>query len=230
MTNAKKRTLYTIIGVTVLSTQLVTVSALDYHDLEELMIRNEERQLFEEDTYDPSFSKVQMDKLEEQDSDISLERFQRILQGDTAPSSQQENEANCYTSIDREKPNRYCIIDNTPREHTFLVLACPSIADDNDYSNCACAVGIGEPDDAPGTETCNKCTFCRDSTLAYDCRNVAEGTCVGINCRGECVSSLLPEQPLEDLSSTATTTNKQVIGVIYSLSWAIVLSNVLQLL
>ena len=209
-----------VMGVTsFLSIQVTPTLALEYNDLEVFMKRNEEQQqqqLSDLDYNDLTFKKkIRMDAFDDVGT-ISLRQEQvnndlhRILQGADTPSGEQQADANCYSSIDRDKPNRYCVIDDSPRENTFLVLACPTISGDNDYSNCACAVGIGEPEDAPNTETCTKCTFCsRDSTLAYDCRNVAEGTCIGINCNGECVSSLVPEAPLEDLSrseATQTTT------------------------
>jgi hypothetical protein len=61
---------------------------------------------------------------------------------------------------------RYCIFDDTPREDTFLVLSCPNTEDD--LSQCHCTIGVGEPDEAPNTDTCLKCAFCKDGTLAYE--------------------------------------------------------------
>lgn len=119
----------------------------------------------------------------------------RLLQGDVF----QDESAQCYTTGD-QRSSRYCTVDNTPRQDTFLVLACPTSTDD--YSKCACAIGIGNPEDAPDTLTCDQCNFCKDQSLAFDCRNVAEGTCIGYNCKGECISSTEPEEDLELTDAT----------------------------
>jgi hypothetical protein len=114
----------------------------------------------------------------------------------------EDESAQCYTTGGKT-PSRYCTVDDTPRDGTFLVLACPTSTDD--YSKCACAIGIGNSEDAPATRTCDQCNFCKDQSLAYDCRNVAEGTCIGYNCNGECISSLEPEEDLilTDVSGAA---------------------------
>jgi hypothetical protein len=87
------------------------------------------------------------------------------------------SEGQCWSTRDDRKPNRYCIFDDTPREGAFLSLSCPTSRDD--LTQCGCTIGIGDSEDAPNTGTCWKCGFCRDGSLAYDCRNVAEGTCIG---------------------------------------------------
>ena len=106
----------------------------------------------------------------------------RMLQGD-------EFEDVCYTTANPNRPDRYCIIDNTPRDDLFLIITCPTTDSRDEYHECACTIGVGDPLDAPNTDTCLKCGFCTDNTLAYDCRNVADGNCIGVNCRGECISS-----------------------------------------
>eukprot|EP00980_Cylindrotheca_fusiformis_P017650 scaffold5529_cov117-Cylindrotheca_fusiformis.AAC.27 len=86
-------------------------------------------------------------------------------------------EGQCWSTRDDRKPNRYCIFDDTPRNGAFLSLSCPTTSDD--LTQCGCTIGIGDSGDAPNTDTCGKCGFCIDGSLAYDCRNVAEGTCIG---------------------------------------------------
>lgn len=107
------------------------------------------------------------------------------------------------------KNDRYCTFDNIPRESTFLAMQCPDSRGE-DLSKCHCTIGIGEPEEAPNTDTCDQCAFCSDGTLAYDCRNVAEGTCIGRKCNGDCISSteapvdILSEAWTPELSSTLT--------------------------
>ena len=93
----------------------------------------------------------------------------------------------CWSTRDERNPNRYCVFSDTPRDGTFLSLSCPTTKDD--LSQCSCSIGIGDAQDAPNTDTCWKCGFCRDGSLAYDCRNVAEGICIGRTCLDDCVSS-----------------------------------------
>ena len=93
----------------------------------------------------------------------------------------------CWSTRDEDHPNKYCIFSQTPRDEAFLSLSCPTT--DYDLAECACTIGIGDAEDAPNTPTCWKCGFCNDGSLAYDCRNVAEGTCIGRTCGGDCVSS-----------------------------------------
>jgi hypothetical protein len=112
-----------------------------------------------------------------------------------------DDSAQCYSTQNERQPNRYCLFEDTPREHTFLVLSCPNT--EHDLSQCHCTIGVGEPEEAPNTDTCWKCAFCNDGTLAYDCRNVAEGTCIGRNCQGECVSSQNEPEDLLIESSAA---------------------------
>jgi hypothetical protein len=211
---------------------LSATSALDYEDVEMLMLQHEEQQQSLQPLYrqlhlvyddnaeneqrarlgDAIKRKVEQQQQQQlssspsfSSSSLSLSTsssfpfFTRTLQGTNTST------AVCYTSLESDQPSRYCIFDDTPQEDTFLVLACPTtdVEFTEDFVKCACAIGVGEPDEAPNTETCSKCTFCKDSTMAYDCRNVADGTCIGINCNGECISSLLPEQPLEDVVSGA---------------------------
>jgi hypothetical protein len=164
-----------------------TSSALDYYDLEEVVTRAQEQR--QEETFPESTSKIRMDV----ENQIILDTTNRYLQG--------VDDTECY-SVQSDKENRYCIVDDTPRNDTFLILACPSFSQGG-YSECACTIGIGDPDQAPNTETCSRCSFCKDSTLAYDCRNVAEGTCIGFNCRGECISSFEAEEALEEDSATS---------------------------
>jgi hypothetical protein len=86
-------------------------------------------------------------------------------------------EGKCFSTRDDRKPNRYCMFENTPRGGAFLSLSCPTSR--NDLRACGCEIGIGASKDAPNTPTCNLCGFCKDGSLAYDCRNVAEGSCIG---------------------------------------------------
>mmetsp|Transcript_9514 Transcript_9514/g.25867 ORF Transcript_9514/g.25867 Transcript_9514/m.25867 type:complete len:222 (-) Transcript_9514:1308-1973(-) len=110
--------------------------------------------------------------------------LRRNLQDSTISS------ANCYTDTSTGTDNRYCTIPNTPRQDTFLVLACPQFDPAlQNYADCECTIGVGQLEDAPNTDTCFKCAFCKDNALAYDCRNVAQGSCVGVNCKGECIAS-----------------------------------------
>ena len=99
--------------------------------------------------------------------------------------------AQCYTTGNAQHPNKFCSVANTPRQGTFLMIACPT-AKTNDYSQCSCSIGVGKPEQAPNVVTCDQCMFCKDQSLAYDCRNVADGTCIGMTCGGQCVSSYLP--------------------------------------
>mmetsp|Transcript_14844 Transcript_14844/g.35978 ORF Transcript_14844/g.35978 Transcript_14844/m.35978 type:complete len:196 (-) Transcript_14844:1725-2312(-) len=100
----------------------------------------------------------------------------------------QLTEGKCWSTRDDRKPNRYCMFEDTPRSGAFLSLSCPLSREDS-MAQCQCTIGIGDSQDAPNTATCWKCGFCRDGSLAYDCRNVAEGTCIGRNCLDECLSS-----------------------------------------
>ncbi|CAJ1937708.1 unnamed protein product [Cylindrotheca closterium] len=101
----------------------------------------------------------------------------------------QLTQGKCWSTRDDRKPNRYCMFEDTPRSGAFLSLSCPTTRDDYSMAQCQCTIGIGDSQDAPNTNTCWKCGFCRDGSLAYDCRNVAEGTCIGRNCLDECLSS-----------------------------------------
>lgn len=89
----------------------------------------------------------------------------------------QLTEGKCWSTRDDRNPNRYCMFEDTPRSGAFLSLSCPTARDD--MAKCQCTIGIGDSQDAPNTDTCWKCGFCRDGSLAYDCRNIAEGTCIG---------------------------------------------------
>ena len=90
----------------------------------------------------------------------------------------QLTQGKCWSTRDDRKPNRYCMFEDTPRSGAFLSLSCPTTREDS-VAQCQCTIGIGDSQDAPNTDTCWKCGFCRDGSLAYDCRNVAEGTCIG---------------------------------------------------
>ena len=116
----------------------------------------------------------------------------------------------CWSTENERKPNRYCTFDDTPRPGTFLVLSCPN-SNDDDLSKCQCTVGVGEPEEAPNTDTCLKCGFCKDGTLAYDCRKVAEGTCIGRNCLGDCISSLTES---DDLKLNSGSPERKVVFVV----------------
>jgi hypothetical protein len=165
--------------------------AVDSRDLEALFHSNRERR--ETAVVMPVTSKIQMDDPPHvfHPSRSLEDEFFRV------------DSAVCYKTVS-ETPARFCTVDNTPREGTFLVLACPTTSED--YSKCACEIGVGNPEDAPDTLTCNQCNFCKDQSLAFDCRNVATGTCIGFNCKGECISSLEPEEDLvlTDVSMSAT--------------------------
>jgi hypothetical protein len=227
---------FTTIVPLVLLLLLSTTSALDYEDVEMLMLQHEEHQSLQPNhrqlhlAYDDNAENEQRARLgdaikrkveqqqqqkqrrqqDESSSSFSSSSSSAATSSSSSTSSsfpfsrtlQSTNTSAgvCFSSLESDQSNRYCIFDNIPEEETFLVLACPTtdVAYQEDFVKCACAIGVGEPDEAPNTDTCSKCTFCKDSTMAYDCRNVADGTCIGINCNGECISSLAPEQPLED--------------------------------
>jgi hypothetical protein len=143
-----------------------------------------------------------------QDSESKISMNPEDIDGRSLQAPDDKTE--CWSTENERQPNRYCIFDDTPREDTFLVLSCPDTRDD--LSRCHCTIGVGESEDAPNTPTCSKCGFCRDGTLAYDCRNVADGSCIGMNCRGQCISSLLEPQDLllEEIISGATTVGLSV--------------------
>ena len=111
---------------------------------------------------------------------------------------------------------RYCSFDDTPREETFLQLACPD-SKGEDLQLCYCTIGVGEPAQAPGTDTCDQCTFCADGSLAYDCRNVAEGTCIGRSCNGECISDVDEPKDLSGAKSLQRTMTSGMAAVL--LAW-----------
>jgi hypothetical protein len=168
---------------------IANTSAVDLTAFEALMTRSRSKQ--------DSLGQESKISMNEEDSDG------RYLQ---APDDKTE----CWSTENERQPNRYCIFDDTPRENTFLMLSCPDTRDD--LSRCHCTIGVGEPEEAPDTPTCLKCGFCTDGTLAYDCRNVADGSCIGMNCRGQCISSLLEPQDLllKEIISGATTVGLSV--------------------
>jgi hypothetical protein len=163
--------------------------ALDGRDLEALVNRNREPTAESESATNVVLgTKIRMDEPAHFfDASRSLQAEARL-----------DESAQCYTTSGKS-PSTYCTVDDTPREGTFLILTCLTTTDD--YSKCVCEVGIGNPEDAPGTPTCTQCNFCKDQSLAYDCRNVAEGSCIGLNCEGECISDTEVE---EDLKLTDT--------------------------
>lgn len=141
-----------------------------------------------------------------------------FIESDSKISSGQESfaqrslelsQGQCWSTRDDRKPNRYCIFDDTPRIGAFLSLSCPTTRDD--LSQCGCTIGIGDSEDAPNTETCWKCGFCRDGSLAYDCRNVAEGTCIG-----RYVYSSLASMLLQDELSRANLKFLSVAGIAWT--------------
>lgn len=129
------------------------------------------------------------------------------IYGRSLVAEEYESKERCWSTENERHPNRYCIFDETPREGTFLMLSCPDTKDD--LSRCQCTIGVGDPEEGPNTRTCLKCGFCSDGKLAFDCRNVADGTCIGMNCRGECVSSLVEE----DIFASAATVGASLISI-----------------
>jgi hypothetical protein len=171
----------------------VSVEAVELNDLERLP--------FQQQTVTASLSssnpKIHLNEPLSAHSGMTTSTQKNIDKSDIARALQGDEFENvCYTTGEdaKDAPDRYCIIDNTPREDLFLILACPTTNSREEYHECACAIGVGNPNDAPNTETCLKCGFCKDSSLAYDCRNIADGNCIGVNCRGECISSAAIEE------------------------------------
>jgi hypothetical protein len=183
------------------ATLLSPALAVNGRDLQALVLNsNRDQQLSRSGSDATTTLKIRMDAIDDEPAVRSLQQNDVNLE-----------DAACYTTTldgTQKSSSRYCTVDNTPRKDTFLILACPEFNKaESDYSKCACAIGIGNPEEAPDTETCVQCNVCKDQSLAYDCRNVADGTCIGYNCNGECISSREQEEDLEltDESSAVTT-------------------------
>ncbi len=93
------------------------------------------------------------------------------------------------------------------------MISCPDSRGENLYQ-CACSIGVGDPVDAPNTPTCDKCSFCEDETLSYNCQNVATGTCIGRNCGDECIASL------DSAAMAPSTLLIPILAIIISLFWS----------
>jgi hypothetical protein len=181
------------LAVYVFLCSILAASALDAKDFEAMMMKS------------PEYLETKIITINAEDD---LNNVRRLQFEDSSGSR-------CYSTNDDRRPNRYCTFADAPREGTFLMLACPDSKGD-DLSLCECTIGVGKPEEAPNTDTCSDCGFCTDGTLAYDCRNVAEGTCIGRNCRGDCVSSM--EEPedllIEAIRSTGSGTSYNLSGLL----------------